>query len=360
MTLAVLVPVLGAPSETFVRRHVHDLAAGAVVVARRCAPDGPGTWAAPGPVLLLDPLADSWGGPREQSAVSTFLTEHRVTAVLAEFLDVWVHLLPAVIGPGRSVWGHAHGYDVSSRLRDPWWRDAYLGWDRADGVVTMSRLSADRLSTLGLRPPAVVPYGVDVPVVAPERPGRPTCTVVGVGRMVAKKAPDVTARAFERAAAERPDLRLVLAGDGPLRAVVAAAAGSRVELPGAVSPSQVQALLYRADVFAQHSVVDAETGDEEGLPVAVLEAMAAGLPVVATRHAGIPEAVVDGVTGLLVDAGDEIGMAEAFGRLAGDAELRRQMGLAGWQRARELFTWERERDHLRRLLWRDSPALQRV
>ena len=59
-----------------------------------------------------------------------------------------------------------------------------------------------------------------------------------------------------------------------------------------------------ADVLIQHSVVDPATGDEEGLPVAILEGMGCGLPVVATRHAGIPESVVEGETGMLVDEGD--------------------------------------------------------
>src|SRR5690606_2027114 len=92
------------------------------------------------------------------------------------------------------------------------------------------------------------------------------------------------------------------------------------------------------------------TGDEEGLPVAILEAMASGLPVVSTRHAGIPEAVIEGTTGYLVDEGDTAGMAAHVVRLARDAELRRRMGHAGWQRALQSFSWPRERARLLELL----------
>jgi glycosyltransferase involved in cell wall biosynthesis len=353
MSLAVLVPVLGTGSETFIRRHVWGLDPDAVVITRRRAPAGTGAWDAPGPVLELDTLEDEWCGLREQAAVTQLHSDHRVTAVLAEFLDVWVHLLPAILEPGRTVWAHAHGYDVSSRLADPWWRAEYRRWSAATGIVTMSALSAGRLSELGLASVRVVPYGVDVPASGSPRPPGQGCLVVAVGRMVPKKAPLVTVRAFGRAAGQRPQLELVIAGGGPLLAAVQATAGPRVTTPGALSPQDVGNLLARADVFAQHSVVDPETGDEEGLPVAILEAMAAGLPVVATRHAGIPEAVVDGVTGLLVDEGDERGMAEAIGLLADRPELRREMGMAGWQRARDLFTWERERESLRGLLWPD-------
>jgi glycosyltransferase involved in cell wall biosynthesis len=67
--------------------------------------------------------------------------------------------------------------------------------------------------------------------------------------------------------------------------------------------------------------------------------MAQSLPVISTRHAGIPEAVLDGSTGYLVNEGDSAAMAERLITLVRNYDLRRQMGIAGWQRARERFTW---------------------
>jgi len=84
--------------------------------------------------------------------------------------------------------------------------------------------------------------------------------------------------------------------------------------------------------------------------VAILEAMAHALPVVATRHAGIPESVQETKTGLLVDESDIVSMAEHIVTLARDEALRRSMKLAGWQIARENFTWEREREELLKVL----------
>ena len=84
--------------------------------------------------------------------------------------------------------------------------------------------------------------------------------------------------------------------------------------------------------------------------MAILEAMAHSLPVVSTRHAGIPEAVREGVTGLLVNEGDTREMAHALVALARDANLRRSMGIAGWNVARERFSWLRERADLQRIL----------
>ncbi|HEY8510006.1 MAG TPA: glycosyltransferase, partial [Steroidobacteraceae bacterium] len=105
-----------------------------------------------------------------------------------------------------------------------------------------------------------------------------------------------------------------------------------------------------ADLFLQHSVVDPVTGDEEGLPVAILEASASALPVVSTVHAGIPEAVDDGVSGFLVKEGDVQGMADAIVALASDGQRRIEMGLAGWRRVREQFSTAREREAFNELL----------
>ncbi len=78
--------------------------------------------------------------------------------------------------------------------------------------------------------------------------------------------------------------------------------------------------------------------------------MACGLPVVSTRHAGIPEAVTDGGNGFLVDEGDSAAMGARLVELASDPGLRLRMGEAGWQQARRRFSWERERSELLRIL----------
>jgi glycosyltransferase involved in cell wall biosynthesis len=105
-----------------------------------------------------------------------------------------------------------------------------------------------------------------------------------------------------------------------------------------------------ADMFLQHSMTDPQTGDQEGLPVAILEAMAHGLPVIATRHAGIPEAVEAGRSGHLTDEGATAEMAVYIAELARNAGARAALGRRGWERCAELFSWSRERDTLLRIL----------
>jgi glycosyltransferase involved in cell wall biosynthesis len=102
-------------------------------------------------------------------------------------------------------------------------------------------------------------------------------------------------------------------------------------------------LLRECGVFVQHSLTDPATGDEEGLPASIQEAMAHALPVISTRHAGIPEAVVAGETGLLIDEGDVDGMAEAMLAIAPMAVA---LGAAGRRRALAYYGWPHERARL--------------
>ena len=101
--------------------------------------------------------------------------------------------------------------------------------------------------------------------------------------------------------------------------------------------------------FVQHSMV-APDGDSEGNPVAVMEAQLSGLPVVATRHAGIPEVVVDGQSGLLVGEGDESAMAQAMAQLVMDPDLAARLGDFGRRHVQERFTIEHHLQQVSQLL----------
>jgi glycosyltransferase involved in cell wall biosynthesis len=115
-----------------------------------------------------------------------------------------------------------------------------------------------------------------------------------------------------------------LAGDGSLRAAVQRNLPERVRLLGA--RTDVPALLSAADIFALASAW-------EGRPIAVMEAMAAGLPVAATAVGGVPELIEHDVTGMLAPPGDMAALAAALATLAGDAELRRRLGSAARKRS---------------------------
>ncbi len=375
--LAIVAPHVGAASQTFIRRHMCQLMPGrTVVVTNRIYGPGEGTWRIDRPYLELDAVRRRictrvagalWrraGMPDSLELILArrFLQKHRVRVVLSEWLDFSEPWFDALRRTGLRFFAHAHGYDVSRRfLGEPKWARAYLKYNEAAGVIAMSEYCRDHLLALGLRPDKVhvVPYGVDVPDELPSRPMRAEVRCVAVGRMVGKKAPIILLDAFRRAAERVPGLRLDYLGGGALlpaarQYVRALGLTDRVRLPGVADSSAVVEALKGADIFLQHSVTNPDNGDEEGLPVAVLEAMAMGLPVVSTRHAGIPEAVLDEETGFLVDEWDHIAMAERTVELALHVSSRLRLGRAAWVRAKENFSWQGERSQLLRLMGLDA------
>jgi glycosyltransferase involved in cell wall biosynthesis len=153
-----------------------------------------------------------------------------------------------------------------------------------------------------------------------------------VSRLDPVKGVDYLLRAF----AQVRDGQLVVIGDGPERTTLHALADG-LGLTGRVHwagyRSDVPKLLPALDIFVQPSL-------HEGLPNAVLEAMAAGLPVVATKVGGTPEAVLDGVTGVLVPARDPVALAEAITALHHDPDQRHRLGQAGVERVEQNFSVE--------------------
>lgn len=181
----------------------------------------------------------------------------------------------------------------------------------------------------------VIPNAVDVRHAPAARHERARPLVVAVGRLKAPKDFLTLVRALAQLPASA--FEAVIVGDGPDRAELEAeirrlGIGDRVLLLG--ERRDVPRLLAGADLFVLSST-------SEGMPVSVLEAMAAGLPVVGSGVGGMPELVVDGTTGLLVEPGDPDGLAVALGRLLAEPELRRRMGDAGRERAGERFDLER-------------------
>lgn len=351
--LAVVWSNAGALTETFIRRHVESIAPErTLVLAQRVlGPDRIGA-----PVVVVPEGPNGGYSPEDEDKIVRAFAEHRIDRILLEygmenaaFVDLYARRLrhiPLVV--------HFHGYDASRMLRDP--RVAALYARLADGladIVAVSRPMADRLIAVGFPEERVhvVPYAVDAPGLPTASPGGEPCHFVAVGRMVAKKAPLAVLEAFRRVHTLVPSTRLSMAGDGMLLPAAQAFVRehqleSAVRLLGGCEHADALALIGSGSVFVQHSVVDPATGDREGLPNSVLEASAAGLPVVATRHEGIPEAVVDGMTGWLVEEHDIDRMAERMLTLAREPVMRERMGAAG--RSRMLTQYSRA-EQVRRL-----------
>jgi len=169
--------------------------------------------------------------------------------------------------------------------------------------------------------------------------------VLSVGRLVAKKGFDVLVDALAELAARGIDFRATLAGEGEDRAAIEARVAERglaqrVRLVGAVDQDGVRALMGRAQVFALPCRIG-EDGNRDALPTVLLEAQAAGVPIVSTPVTGIPEILDDGAAGLLVPQDDARATADAIERLLADAALRERLAAAGRARCGELFDRER-------------------
>ncbi len=262
------------------------------------------------------------------------------------------------------------GADISRYLRrNPAMYDGAM--DMVDRWLPVSRYFADRLVALGAPPQRVevLHSGIHVaatPYRAPVRADREVPHVVMVGRLVEKKGFGPTLEALARVAGSGVEFRVSLVGDGPLRGELEESCerlglSGQVTFLGARTQEEVMALLAQAHLFAAPSVTGRD-GDEEGIPTTLMEAMAVGLPVVATRHAGIPELVEDGVCGLLVGERDVDALAGALRTLLADPRRGVEMGAAGRARVASRFdaavTDARTVDLYRELIY--GPGLERL
>lgn len=281
-------------------------------------------------------LAQGWG-----SAVRRY----RPDVVLAEYGPTGTAVMHACERAGVPLVVYFHGYDAVRQATVERHRAQYVElFEYASAIVAASRALADELVRLGAPKERLhhIPCGVDISRFAGARPQESALNVVAVGRLVEKKAPHLTIRAFAIAHERHPESKLVIIGDGELRSRCESLVNELnladcVSLLGAQPHDVVVREMLSARLFVQHSM-KAPDGDTEGTPVAITEAQACGLPVVATRHGGIPDVVGDGCSGFLVAEGDVDGMAAAITRLLDDASLAREMGDRGRAIVSERFS----------------------
>lgn len=323
--------------ETFINRHIQHLFGGdtCVVCGRFNGEDplGKPLFSRRAPLTTLDkiraPFAAAFGAAchgtsrlpfgDNQHHLAMFLRAQGVKVILAEFGTQALVMAKLGNDMGIPVFTYWRGTDASKMLRSRQRVRSYrLMMPRLAGMFSVSQFLLDNLAAHGIHHDNahVVPSGVDIRRFAPgdKRPG----SFLAVGRMVAKKAPQVTLNAFARSARGR-DAHLTFIGDGPLledcRALAASlGVADQVSFTGALPHDDVRRHLLATEVFLQHSVT-AKDGNTEGLPTAIQEALACGCITISTRHAGIPEAVEDGVNGLLVDEWDEDGFGARIAQI---------------------------------------------
>jgi glycosyltransferase involved in cell wall biosynthesis len=223
-------------------------------------------------------------------------------------------------------------------------------------VIFVYQSKRKQLEDLGCPPRKIEynPCGVDCAQFAGARPDLAPPTFLAVGRLVEKKGPLATLAAFRRVVEEAPAARLRVIGDGRMREATEQLVRQlgiqhAVELLGAQNHDVIRREMQSARAFVQHSI-RAASGDCEGTPVAVMEASASALPVVATNHGGIADVVRPGITGYLVEEGDVGSMARFMCVLAADPALAAAMGKRGRLTIEERFTQRYRLDRLSSIL----------
>jgi len=233
---------------------------------------------------------------------------------------------------------HAHDIFVERQLLARKIRHAAL-------AVTISRFNVEWLRQ-HVAPEApgkfrIVHCGVDLARNAWRPDGRDPATLVAVGRLDPIKGFDVLVEAMALLRDDGIDIRCRLIGAGPLEQSLRSLAAARgvatcIDFAGAQPQSVVRQALDHATAFVLPSQVTAD-GNRDGIPVALMEAMASGCPVIGTRVSGIPELVEDGVNGLLVESRDPQALADAIARLLRDPGLRRQYAVQARARIEDQF-----------------------
>ena len=247
------------------------------------------------------------------------------------FGHIGVFLLPVLRRLSIPAVVSFHGADAGVDAKKAWHQDLLEEvFQRAARILVRSESLGAELVTLGCPEEKITLNRTSIPLddwpfLQRNPPEEGQWRLFQACRLIEKKGLDLSIRALARIHETHPKTQLIVAGEGPLLEPMEDLAQSLgladdVSFPGFLDQEALREQIRQAHVFLHPSRIAAD-GNQEGVPNSMLEAMATGLPVVATRHGGIPEAVEDGESGLLVEEEDWEGLAERIGRLLSEPSL---------------------------------------
>lgn len=261
------------------------------------------------------------------------IKKNKIQVVLAEYGMVGADAVQFCKRLNLPLVVHFHGHDAHRKTIIEKYKSRYEKmFDYASAIVVVSKKMQQAIIDLGAPSEKVIlnVYGVNVVEFIPVNVQKKQQQLFAVGRFVDKKAPYLLILSFEKVLQQFPEYKLLIAGSGYLfetcqRIIDAKKLNSSIFLIGELSHSEVVKIMKESAVFLQHSV-EAFDGDSEGTPNSILEASAASLPIVATKHAGISDVIEDNITGLLVQEGDIENMAEKIIYLLSNPDIARSLG----------------------------------
>lgn len=363
LRLAILSPSTTNNVETFVRSHINGINAHVFFyygdfVPRFCEGIGAFSidkgslkhpWSIAKRILRINPIKYKVSGLNifEYLFVKS-LKRNNIDIVLAEYGTTGANVVNACKYAGIPLITHFHGRDSSAYDVLEKYKHRYTAlFTYASSIIVVSHDMANRLVKLGCNREKIV-YAP----CAPEKdfhkllPKLNSKQFLSVGRFVDKKAPYLTLAAFKNVCKSHPDATLIMAGNGPLLQCcknLSKVFGieNQVCFPGVITPEQTRNYILSSLAYVQHSI-KADDGDMEGTPVSIMEASSAGLPVIATKHAGIPDVVIDNETGLLCNELDIKKMANDMNSLLEDNRLALRLGTAGKKYMSSHFSKEKQ------------------
>ena len=285
--------------------------------------------------------------PSEVKKLTGILEEVKAELLHIYFGHIAVHLQPLIRAWPRPSVVSFHGADVMVDLEKPAYRAATQQMLDAVRLVLVRSESLGRaLINLGCSAGKIRLQRTGIPIEEiPFRtrvwPGDDAWKFLQACRLIEKKGLRASLRAFAKFAVRYPAATFTIAGEGPLRSElgkVAAELGvaDKVFFPGFVSQPQLRELFYQSHIFLHPSERGGD-GNQEGVPNSMLEAMASGLPVFATEHGGIPEAIENGRSGILVKEGDDKALALALLESAENPEALTAIAHDGAETVRKKF-----------------------
>ena len=283
----------------------------------------------------------------EYDQLDSVLSRRNADLLHVYFGHTGVHLLPFIRHWPKPALVSFHGMDIMLRDEEPGYNNRLSELLKTLPIVlARSESLAARLVQLGCEASKIrinrtsVPMG-GFPYFARSLPPAGGWRIIQASRFIEKKGLDVTLKAFADFRKKYSKAELVLAGEGPLENRLKEIAqrlgiAQAVLFPGFLGQQELAAAYGSAHIFV-HPSQTTEAGDQEGVPNSMLEAMASGLPVVATRHGGIPEAVQSGRDGLLVPERDSTALAAALLVIADNAALYQDFSRNAAESVREDF-----------------------
>jgi len=283
----------------------------------------------------------------ELSDLLSVLTEARARLLHIYFGHIAVHLLPLIRAWKNPSIVSFHGADVMVDMNKPDYRQATLQMLDAVALALVRSESLRRaLVDLGCNPEKIEVQRTGIPL--EEFPFRERAVpkngewrFVQAGRLIEKKGLPVTLRAFEVFVRQYRNATLTIAGEGPLLRELQTLArelkiAESVSFTGFVSQERLREIYYRSHIFL-HPSQTGRDGNQEGIPNSMLEAMVTGLPVFATEHGGIPEAIEHGVSGVLVPERDEFALVETLLDAVHDLGFLSRIAQSGAEAVRKNF-----------------------